>query len=329
MSVKATKWVRELSAEGLTTSDIAVLYILADHHNASSDKCYPSRRTIKSIARMSENTVTKVVQKLERIGLIKRIARTEKSGRQTSNQYRLDMGWTPPNSGGEGIPASPPNSGGGTPPSPLPPSKGEIEITPPMPPSPVFENFWNPLSRPGDRYEQTKRLFLSLPESDRQRAVRGAKIAALMVRKKQVRRRAPYKLLELRFWQHPDYLPHIEAAQRYEAMIPIARYSRIWWSVFWARILDRKPVGLMVEKASKSKTDPYRVDPAEVPPGEFQESLVRTRDLNRIAEFRSALRNIGDERRIPYSLPDLGSDGSYFLPGVDCNAFCRSIRQRH
>ena len=121
MSAEATSWAWSHAEQMESPSQLLVLLALAEHASPTGD-CFPNRKTIARMCgydpKSGKGTVTKHMNKIEeRLGLIERTARYEadRSGRQTSNIYRLKLevkGATP-----SGAVATPPVAEQGTPPS--------------------------------------------------------------------------------------------------------------------------------------------------------------------------------------------------------------------
>ena len=73
----------------LAPYDIAVYNALAYHVASEKDGCFPSRQTIADHARCSYGKVWDCIQKLCRLGLVRKRERSTDDGRQTSHEYHL------------------------------------------------------------------------------------------------------------------------------------------------------------------------------------------------------------------------------------------------
>lgn len=69
-----------------------ILISLADHHNASTGKCFPSRRKLAEAGCCSTRTVVRKLHYLEAEGWIAVEAHFTPSGRQDRNSYTLHFG---------------------------------------------------------------------------------------------------------------------------------------------------------------------------------------------------------------------------------------------
>ena len=88
MSVEALHWA--LSQKGLNPAAWIVLIKLADRHNPDYG-CFPSTQRIADDCNMSRMSVTRHLNELELVGLIRREKREKPSGEKTSNMYHLNM----------------------------------------------------------------------------------------------------------------------------------------------------------------------------------------------------------------------------------------------
>ncbi|NDC83722.1 helix-turn-helix domain-containing protein, partial [bacterium] len=89
MSHLASAWA--IKQTGLSMPAKMVLMILADYHNSADGGCYPSIATLAEMACCDERTVVRAVNELTVMGLVTRVTRTSANGRQTSNQYNLNL----------------------------------------------------------------------------------------------------------------------------------------------------------------------------------------------------------------------------------------------
>ena len=80
-----------MQVKGLKPAAKIVLYWLADHHNAETDECFPSIKTLAEECEMSRRSVVNQLDELERLGIISKTERTRGNGSQTSNSYRLNF----------------------------------------------------------------------------------------------------------------------------------------------------------------------------------------------------------------------------------------------
>lgn len=99
MSAEATSWAWGHATRMESPSQLLVLLALAEHASPTGD-CFPNRKTIARMCgyspgnpKAAAGTVTKHMKKLEGLDLLEKTARFEsdKSGRQTSNIYRLKL----------------------------------------------------------------------------------------------------------------------------------------------------------------------------------------------------------------------------------------------
>jgi len=88
MSVEALHWA--LSQRKLKPSAWIVLIKLADRHNPDFG-CFPSTQRIAEDCNMSRMSVTRHLNELELMGLIRRENREKETGEKTSNMYHLSF----------------------------------------------------------------------------------------------------------------------------------------------------------------------------------------------------------------------------------------------
>lgn len=89
-AVARWKWVQNeiLDHEDLSTSEICVAVVLASHVNDRTQDCFPRIETIAREAGLSERKVRQALQRLEQLGLIRRLVRCV--GRlRNRNAYQL------------------------------------------------------------------------------------------------------------------------------------------------------------------------------------------------------------------------------------------------
>jgi hypothetical protein len=89
MSIKAMAWAKEQTAGSAPTK--LVLFALADVAD-DYGLAWPSMATLAKECEMSERSVRNHVAALEQAGLLRRIERFAKSGRQRSNYFQLETG---------------------------------------------------------------------------------------------------------------------------------------------------------------------------------------------------------------------------------------------
>lgn len=90
MSHKATNWA--ISQRGLEPATKVLLWHLADRHNKDTGRCDPSQDRLADDCEMSRATVNRHLKKLEDVGLIQRVQRTNPTTkRQESTFYLLAM----------------------------------------------------------------------------------------------------------------------------------------------------------------------------------------------------------------------------------------------
>lgn len=87
MSIEAVAWA--LRQEVTDPVAKLILIALADHHNASTGECFPSRAALCQVACCGETALKYRLQKLIKAGWIKVEPRHTPSGRQTSNKYTI------------------------------------------------------------------------------------------------------------------------------------------------------------------------------------------------------------------------------------------------
>lgn len=68
-----------------------VLYWLCDHYNEETEQCFPSLKTLARESEMGKSTVVRILDGLEKDGLIARVPRTRENGSQTSTAYSLSL----------------------------------------------------------------------------------------------------------------------------------------------------------------------------------------------------------------------------------------------
>lgn len=90
MSHFATAWA--FNQTGITSTAKLVLIFLADYHNNETGLCFPSRATLAEKCCCDERTVTRIIKDLVDAGLVIAETQFDRSGRQTSNIYKLNMG---------------------------------------------------------------------------------------------------------------------------------------------------------------------------------------------------------------------------------------------
>lgn len=89
MSHVASYWaIRQI---GISPTAKLVLMVLADHHNQENGGCFPSKGTLARTCCCSERTIVSATQELAAANLIQIISRQDDAGRQTSNQYILNI----------------------------------------------------------------------------------------------------------------------------------------------------------------------------------------------------------------------------------------------
>lgn len=87
MSHIATHWAMERTK--ISASAKLILLVLADYHNQTDDRCYPSKAALSEKSCMDERTVQRYITELVNEKLISVEPRYDLNGRQTSNQYIL------------------------------------------------------------------------------------------------------------------------------------------------------------------------------------------------------------------------------------------------
>jgi hypothetical protein len=87
MSVKAINWAFE---QQLTPTEKVLLLALADHAN-DDGVCFPGHKRLERKCSLSRSTIKRGIRSLKSKGLLVIEERTDKSGRQTSNVYTLDL----------------------------------------------------------------------------------------------------------------------------------------------------------------------------------------------------------------------------------------------
>jgi hypothetical protein len=94
MSLEAVAWSLRQRLDDPTAK--LILISLADHHNASTGECFPSRRRLAEVGCCSESTVKRKLAWLVESGWIVVKRRYCGNGRQTSNAYEIAFdrnGW--------------------------------------------------------------------------------------------------------------------------------------------------------------------------------------------------------------------------------------------
>lgn len=82
--------IEEQHTMGLDNVDLVILLNLAMHWWDANRPPFPRKRILADRMHLSESTIRRHTQKLEKLGLIKRVARFVDDERQTSNEYKLD-----------------------------------------------------------------------------------------------------------------------------------------------------------------------------------------------------------------------------------------------
>lgn len=93
MSYAASEWALYF-AQCPSASSRYVLMILADAHNGTDDKCFPSIETICELSGIPRSTVFACLKQLEDAGLIGRSKIHHENGRQKGVEYELHMQFT-------------------------------------------------------------------------------------------------------------------------------------------------------------------------------------------------------------------------------------------
>ncbi len=66
-----------------------LVYLYLERHGARKKQCFHSRRTIASNLNISERTVNRVINELEKNGFILRFSRYRSNGAKSSNIYEI------------------------------------------------------------------------------------------------------------------------------------------------------------------------------------------------------------------------------------------------
>jgi hypothetical protein len=85
LSWKAANYVKEL-VTGITPAEKLLLFVLSDYHNTVKRICWPSLKTIAEEALMSERNASRLLESLERKGILHRVVGT---GRGKTTCYRF------------------------------------------------------------------------------------------------------------------------------------------------------------------------------------------------------------------------------------------------
>lgn len=89
MSMGAYRWAKSWN-EGLTSPQMFVLIMLADHYNETAKRAWPAIDTLARMTRLSPATVKRALRDLKSMGLIEVEYWFDNStGRQKSNRYCL------------------------------------------------------------------------------------------------------------------------------------------------------------------------------------------------------------------------------------------------
>lgn len=71
------------------SSNAVLVYLYLDRHGARKKQCFHSVRTIASNLNISERTVNRVINELEKYGFILRVPRYRNNGARSSNIYEI------------------------------------------------------------------------------------------------------------------------------------------------------------------------------------------------------------------------------------------------
>lgn len=80
-----------MKQRGLPPYSKILLYWLADHHNAETNKCFPSLSRLSKLCEISKRSVQNHLQNLKACGLISVEHSYRDDGQQTSNNYLLHL----------------------------------------------------------------------------------------------------------------------------------------------------------------------------------------------------------------------------------------------
>lgn len=101
MSHAATNWA--IQQRGLKPATKVLLWHLADRHNKDTKRCDPSQALLAYDAEMSESTVNRHIDKLEELGLVRRLPRIcPRTRKQLTTLYQLAFDHTFPVSQNDG-----------------------------------------------------------------------------------------------------------------------------------------------------------------------------------------------------------------------------------
>ncbi len=96
MSIAAIKWAFELPLRDMGAK--AVLIALADSYAEQNECCWPSIARLKLYTGGTERTIQRAIQRLEKLGFVRRHLRPRKTSVFELSIPRQDDGLTPPNS---------------------------------------------------------------------------------------------------------------------------------------------------------------------------------------------------------------------------------------
>lgn len=137
MSIPAIAWARTVTTGSPTRK--AVLYALADRHNADTGRCDPSPAKIAKDTELSESSVKKALRELAADGIIQSIRRKREDGSSRTNLYRFPAldgeGATSAGGGGESEPLEGATGAPGRGRQPTPNQNLEPEVEPEGEPS--------------------------------------------------------------------------------------------------------------------------------------------------------------------------------------------------
>lgn len=76
---------------GLKPATKIVLYWIADHHNESTGKCFPSHKRLSQLCEMTDRSIRTHIEFLINAGLLTKQDNYRDNGSQTSNSYALHL----------------------------------------------------------------------------------------------------------------------------------------------------------------------------------------------------------------------------------------------
>ena len=88
-----TRMERAMEEKSLNCTERIILLILINHAKSDTGECFPSIGRIVNKAHVSRSTVIKALNKMDKVGMIKKEKRCRNNGSSTSNLYTINDKW--------------------------------------------------------------------------------------------------------------------------------------------------------------------------------------------------------------------------------------------